>query len=106
MEETAYADVSIALAPPHFEFIETESHQQQQKHLLKAIHQLPKRQREIVYLFYYNNLSYKEIASVMSLEVKTVYNQIYTALETLKKHLSKINIFFLLTMLILVKMYY
>jgi RNA polymerase sigma factor (sigma-70 family) len=55
-----------------------------------AINQLPKRQREALYLLYFNQLSYPEIAAIMSLEIRTVYNQVHNALENLKKnHLIK-----------------
>lgn len=45
---------------------------------------LPPRQQEALYLLYYSNLSYEEIASIMSLQVRTVYNHVHTALETLR----------------------
>ncbi|GEO03729.1 DNA-directed RNA polymerase sigma-70 factor [Adhaeribacter aerolatus] len=54
--------------------------------LQDAINQLPKRQREALYLLYFNQLSYKEISAIMTLEVRTVYNQVHNALENLKKH--------------------
>ncbi len=98
-------EAPIELHSLDFQFIEEQTYEQQQKSLLLAINQLPKRQREAIFLFYYSNLSYKEIASIMSLEIKTVYNQIYSALETLKNHLSKFNIFLLLTFLLMMKLW-
>jgi RNA polymerase sigma factor (sigma-70 family) len=46
--------------------------------------QLPARQKEIVYLRFYEGLSYDEIAEVMSIDVHSVYKLWYKALEKLK----------------------
>lgn len=48
---------------------------------------LTKRQKEAIFLKFYNELSYDEIASIMSLSRQAVYNLIFKALKELKKHL-------------------
>jgi RNA polymerase sigma-70 factor (ECF subfamily) len=55
------------------------------KKLMVAIDDLPARQREAIFLLYFSNLSYPEIAEVMSLSIRTVYNQVHTAIQTLRK---------------------
>ena len=45
---------------------------------------LPPRQREIIYLKFYKDLSYEEIAVLTSLKVRTVYNTVYQALESMR----------------------
>ncbi len=70
---------------PETELIEGQSVQLRDFYLSEAIGQLPKRQREALHLLYYEGLTYKEVASVMSLEVRTVYNQVHSAIELLKK---------------------
>lgn len=47
---------------------------------------LPWRQREAIYLRYYNKLSTKEIAEVMGIADQTVLNMLYQALKKLKAH--------------------
>jgi len=52
---------------------------------LKAhLQQLSKRQREALYLLYYDNLDYEETAFVMGLETKSVYNLAYQGIQKLK----------------------
>jgi len=45
---------------------------------------LPPRQQEIIYLRFYEGLSYEEIADVMSISVKSAYKLLYKALENLQ----------------------
>ncbi len=59
----------------------------------KAIDRLPERQREIFTLSRKNELSYKEIASILGISIKTVEAQMGSALKSLRKYLSH---FFLL----------
>ncbi len=53
--------------------------------LLKALNSLPWRQREAIYLRYYNRLSTKEIADIMGAANQTVLNTLYQALKNLRK---------------------
>lgn len=58
----------------------------QQKDALKqAVHQLSKRQKEVIFLRYYENLSCEEIAEVMQININTVYNNISLAIRKLKE---------------------
>jgi len=62
--------------------------EEEQRHkLLAALNQLTKRQREAVYLKFYEELSYDEIADVMNIGTQPVYNLIHQALRELRKHL-------------------
>jgi RNA polymerase sigma factor (sigma-70 family) len=71
---------------PEQQIISDQSNFLQDSQLTEALNLLPKRQREALYLLYYNGLSYKEIAVIMDAEVRTVYNQVHNALNNLKKH--------------------
>ncbi|RAJ10592.1 RNA polymerase sigma-70 factor (ECF subfamily) [Chitinophaga skermanii] len=53
-----------------------------------AIGQLPEKCREIFILSRYEELSYKEIASTLNISVKTVENQMITALKKLRVSLK------------------
>lgn len=53
----------------------------------KAIDKLPKRQRELLILKYYENLNYDEISIKTSLRIRTVYNKLHQAIKTLRKEL-------------------
>jgi RNA polymerase sigma factor (sigma-70 family) len=89
------------ISSPESQLIEHQSTLFQHEELTKAMNLLPRRQREVLYLLYFNELSYKEVASIMSLETRTVYNQVHNALQTLKKHLNKSHIFLFITLLLI-----
>ncbi|RAV98214.1 RNA polymerase sigma factor [Pseudochryseolinea flava] len=61
----------------------------QVQNLARHLKDLPPRQQEALYLVYYSNLSYEEIASIMSLQVRTVYNHVHTGLETLRSKMKE-----------------
>ncbi len=56
--------------------------------LERSIRQLTRRQREALYLIYYDNLTYEEAAQVMDVKVKAIYNLVYEAIKKLRTHLS------------------
>jgi RNA polymerase sigma factor (sigma-70 family) len=56
--------------------------------LHRAIQQLPRRQREAVYLRYYENMSNEEISTLMHINIQSVYNLIFGALSNLKKTIT------------------
>jgi RNA polymerase sigma factor (sigma-70 family) len=77
------------------------NHQKLQEHLQL----LSKRQREALYLLYYDNLDYEETAFVMGLATKSVYNLAYQAIQKLKAtlyhpHLLILNLTLLLYFLL------
>lgn len=68
--------------------IAAETSASRHKHLMEAIADLPQRQREAIFLLYFSNLTYPETAEIMGLNIRTVYNQVHTAVQTLRKQLS------------------
>lgn len=65
-----------------------EEEKQIQALLLKAINKLPPRQREILYLRYYQGLSFDEITLMMSWSRKTAYNLVFKALKSIRENLK------------------
>lgn len=55
--------------------------------LLEAVQSLPKRQREVVKLIFFENLSREDIAEIMEIDTNTVYALTWKALSTLRKTL-------------------
>ena len=70
-------------------------------HLNQAIHQLPARQKEALYLKIYAGLDYKEAARVMDLNQQSVYNLVFKAIKNLRKRLSRDLIFYVITIVLL-----
>ncbi|MFY0631665.1 MAG: sigma-70 family RNA polymerase sigma factor [Flavobacteriaceae bacterium] len=56
--------------------------------IAKSLNKITPRQREVIYLRYYNNLGIKEIASVMNIEYQSVLNILQKAFTSLKNELQ------------------
>lgn len=54
--------------------------------LLKIIQSLPARQKELIELRFYEQLSFEEISAKTSLSIRTVYNKLYEALKKMRSH--------------------
>ncbi|PWV46587.1 RNA polymerase sigma factor [Chitinophaga sp. S165] len=67
--------------------IQDENQQEQVRQLHAALNALPSRQREAIYLRFFHELSYQEVADMMSMKVDSVYNTISKAIGVLKKTL-------------------
>ena len=66
--------------------------------LKKAIENLPKRQRSLIYFKFYEGLSYEEITEKTGITKRTAYNHLHRAIETLRKNdrLSDLTYLFIL----------
>ncbi|UZR95284.1 RNA polymerase sigma factor [Chondrinema litorale] len=70
----------------YLEKIELEKH-----HISKlkdSIQQLAPKQRELIYLIYFNNLSYDDVSQIMGISKKTAYNQVHSAIKNLRTSLG------------------
>lgn len=65
---------------------ETESFKN--KNIHKLLNQLPKRQKEAIYLKYYSGLKTPEIAEVMNINYQSVVNTLHKAIKNLKEDIS------------------
>jgi len=75
---------------PDYHSIQTMFTLDQKKVLEEACNQLPVRQREILTLYFFEGLSYKEIANVMDFsQVKSARKLLYRALDSLNTRLDK-----------------
>lgn len=64
-------------------FIKNQAEKEQVKLLWDAIQNLPDRQKEALYLKYYDDHSFSEVAHVMGITTRGVYKLIYKALDHL-----------------------
>ena len=69
---------------PEAEADQQEAQQAQSARLLAAIEQLSPRQKQLVYLRYYEELEYPQIAELLAINVKGVYKLAARALDALK----------------------
>lgn len=81
------------LTNPESIYVQAEHEQTKQACLKQALERLPKRQREAIYLKYYENLSYEEIATAMGLSRQVVANYLQHALHNLRDHWQDLSHF-------------
>jgi RNA polymerase sigma factor (sigma-70 family) len=85
---------SFEISYDHQLIVEEEQRELQQT-IQKVLSQLPARQREIVYLRFYEGLSYEEIAEVMSIHINSVYKLWYKVLDNLQATLKHVSSYIL-----------
>lgn len=66
-------------------WVQDEADAERSRRLKNLLNQLPKRQREALYLIYFEQLSYEEAAQIMQVDVKSVYNFVYKALTAIRQ---------------------
>ncbi|WP_207427945.1 RNA polymerase sigma factor [Pedobacter sp. SYSU D00535] len=67
--------------------INQQSKTVQEVRLIQALKKLTSKQKEIIFLIYYNNLSPVEAAAIMSVSVRTIYNTTFNAIQALKSEM-------------------
>lgn len=68
--------------------ISNESKKQQREELKDALNQLSNRQKEVIYLHFYNGMSYSEIEEILSINRQSIRNHMYRAMERLRNVLN------------------
>lgn len=81
----APADVFEVTYSPEELLIARQVDAAQQARLLAALNQLSKRQREAIYLKFFDGFSYDRIAEVMALNPQSVRNLVFDALKALRR---------------------
>ncbi len=68
--------------------IQSEIQDSNKEKIKNAIEQLSKRQKEVIYLKFYEEMTNEEISKIMNINVQSVYNLISEAINLLKQILS------------------
>lgn len=68
--------------------MKNESRVEQKEKLQEALNHLSNKQKEVLYLHYYNGMSYSEIEEILSINRQSVRNHMYRAMETLRSVLD------------------
>ena len=68
--------------------IQHEDSEQHKKKLLAAMAQLSERQREAIFLKYYEEMDYQEVASTMNINYQSVRNLIFSGIKKLRTILA------------------
>lgn len=72
------------LSHESFLVAQQEDEERAQK-VLRSLEQLSNRQKEIIYLKFYQNLSYEEVSAIMNINYQAARNLLYQAIKALKK---------------------
>lgn len=78
------------------DMVSKETKQENERKLINALRTLTNKQKEIIFLLYYNNLSPVEVAAIMSVSVRTIYNTTFNAIQSLKSEMAIVTVLFLL----------
>lgn len=80
-------------------WLDKQISQDQSTLLLYELNNLPARQKEAIFLKYFDNLSYEEISGIMGIEQTSVYKIVYKAIAALQKRMPPQVVFLLLTLI-------
>ncbi|HSI74501.1 MAG TPA: sigma-70 family RNA polymerase sigma factor [Lunatimonas sp.] len=80
-----------------FDLVRDQGSEEVRRRLMHAFGKLPLRQKEVVHLLFFENLSYEDTSSVMNLHLKSVYNLVCKAISNLRKSLVLILFLILIT---------
>jgi RNA polymerase sigma factor (sigma-70 family) len=93
----AISDDSLGFELSHDMFmIENEESDQRNAQLNQALETLSTRQREALFLRFYQDLSYEEVAHILGVEQQSAYNLIFRAVEALRQRIKPILIWLFL----------
>lgn len=84
--------ITVSL-PYEFPHVRAHLEKAQQQKLLDALEALPKRQREVIHLLFFDNFTRDEVASLMEIDLNSVYTLTWKALQSLKSKLLSANSF-------------
>jgi len=79
--------------------IHQQENDQRRQEVIRALERLSHRQKEIIYLKYYQNLSYEEVSEIMNINYQVARNLLYQAIKSLKNMLAGPLDFFLFFLL-------
>ncbi|GAB4183027.1 MAG: sigma-70 family RNA polymerase sigma factor [Thermoflexibacter sp.] len=88
-KELEHLEVEFDVVFSHEDFLVHELNlQEKQAKLVQALNQLSKRQREAIYLRFYEGLNYEQIAEIMGITYQPLYNLIYKSLKLLREYMT------------------
>ncbi|MEM9831301.1 MAG: RNA polymerase sigma factor [Bacteroidota bacterium] len=73
-------------------YIQQEDLENYQQQVASALNKLPLRQREAIYLKFYEELTYQEVANVMGVQYQSVINFVYRGLLALREDADLQNV--------------
>lgn len=94
LQATIPEDVFFEISHETF-IIDRQEHAEKTTRIVNALEQLSARQKEIIYLKFYQNLSYEEVSDIMNINYQVARNLLSQAIKALKKIIHKLPVFFM-----------
>lgn len=95
-EESGFTEISERIAgfdrSVEWILIENETVTEIREKVKRSINHLSKRQQEVLYLQYFQNLSREEISEIMNINLQSVSNLIQTAFNSFRNHWTAITL--------------
>ncbi|WKN42361.1 RNA polymerase sigma factor [Tunicatimonas pelagia] len=79
---------AIMIDSSDFQWVIDEATDERRQYLQQTIASLPERQREVIYLRFYSDFTFEEIAGIMKIDLRSAYNLTYKALGKLRVSIS------------------
>jgi RNA polymerase sigma factor (sigma-70 family) len=93
-------DGAFEFSHEHF-LVAGEEEAERKRLVVQALEQLSDRQKEIIYLKFYQDLSYEEVSEIMNINYQVARNLLYQAIKSLKNRLPRsLQLIFLLSAII------
>lgn len=87
LHETWAPDLQVTFSHEDL-LISIQTSQEQREILIQSLNLLPARQKEAIFLRFYEGLDYEKIADVMNLNVQSVRNLIYQSIKSIKGQMT------------------
>ena len=84
-QRNANSEIFGIVMPIEAQIIASQDAKEQVLKIREAVNNLTPKQREVIFLMFYENLSHRQIAEMLSIEIKTVYNLLSKAIQGLKE---------------------
>jgi RNA polymerase sigma factor (sigma-70 family) len=92
MDKTEIEDhICLEFSPEDY-FIKNQDEEELRSKILHALNSLPLKQREAIYLRYFEELEYDEIAEIMHINSQSVKNNVHRGLDTLRDSLTIVTV--------------
>lgn len=80
----------VVLSPEN-DLIDLQLESEQSKELTEAINKLTPRQKEAIYLKFYEGVSYQDLSNILAINLKATYKLIGRAIEVLRSEVARIT---------------
>ena len=85
LPEEEFLKIETDNGKPEMEYLK----QEESRRLMQAVFSLPAKYRDVIHLFYYEEMSVREIAAILNRQESTVTSQLTRARNILKKNLGE-----------------